>query len=296
MRLAVLAWFLCLLASGLLEAYCAYTSYDLRASARSACTRLKPAAGGEDACFDPPPGCFAAATISSLSPRALSDFAGYGGPLLTWLPLLLGTEQRSTPPSATSNILMRAMVCTWLWYLALIGLVRHTHLLVGSRWDPSGHVFVYGSQLVPLWHLRWRRVRWRQAALVWLVLWECVLCYLSVMTAVAFHTLSETLAASLLVLVLVRFLDADGHRSGAIDQGHRCPVSLIGSAAGSWVVATLLGWVWSAPTPLLGGYLAYDATIWMMLGVLLRLQQVDDESTRTIVSHTTSSTATAESS
>ena len=25
------------------------------------------------------------------------------------------------------------------------------HLLLASRWDPSGHCFVYGSQLLPLW-------------------------------------------------------------------------------------------------------------------------------------------------
>ena len=173
--LVVLAWCVVLTISGLLEAYCAYTSYDLRTSARSACTRLKPAAGVQ-ACVQPHAGCLAAATISSLSPRSLSEFAGYGGPLLTWLPI--GAVHVASP-ATTSDNLMRAMIGTWVWYLAFIGLVRHTHLLVGSSWDPSGHVFVYGSQLVPLWHLRSRRVHWRLPALLWLLLWECVLWYLS---------------------------------------------------------------------------------------------------------------------
>ena len=110
-------------------------------------------------------------SIETASPRWLSDVAGYGGPLLTWLPLLVA----SRPIAGTRPLLCTALI----WYLSLIGVVRHTHLLLPSRWDPSGHCFVYGAQLLPLWAISSlpALADWRVPRV--LTLWSLVLLYLS---------------------------------------------------------------------------------------------------------------------
>ena len=97
---------------------------------------------------------------------------------------------------------------------AVIGTTRHLHLLIG--WDPSGHAIVYGAQCTPLWYL-WQAFELGHAVgcesffgivrtlmLVWLLGWVSVLCNLSGMTALAFHTLSETAASVTLVVGLGR--------------------------------------------------------------------------------------------
>ena len=253
------SWLGLLLACGCMERWCKYTTYDLRAS-DAACTLHKHG----NSCLEQSwtPLCLKAPTIKMLSPRALSNVAGMGGPLLTWLPLLAGAGSPSAA-GATRSTLAR----TAIWYLACIGLIRHTHILLEFAWDPSGHVIVYGSQLIPVWHLyhAGAGAGWQRPLVGWLLCWGAVLLWLSAMTANFFHTLSETAAAGLMVLGLASWLDADD----ATARG------LLGTvwyaAAASWLAFTAVGWLWSASSAeVLGGELAYDAVVWLLLRWLLR--------------------------
>ena len=269
------SWLAVLLASGLLETYCGHTRYDLRASARAGCTTLKPP---DNACIEPSGGCLSADAVRWLSPRPLALLAGHGGPLLTWIPLLLGGAHKSPMRSTVGNTLVLAAT----WYLGLIGLVRHTHLLLANDWDPSGHVFVYGAQLVPRWHLLRAEQRAganssasHPLARAWLLVWEGVLWYLSSMTAIAFHTLSETAAAAALTVLLVCLLEEGGGRT-LPDRvvGGRCHVSqALSAAAASWALFTAVGWWGARPASfgVLVGFLLYDAFLWLLLLLLLRV-------------------------
>ena len=130
----LLAWSGVVLSAAAWDACCGAKKFDLEKSSPD-CLRFR----GSTECRNKEllPGCLAPASIAFLSPRWLATFVGYGGPLLTWVPLLLA--ETSERPFA--NLLR----LTLLWYLALIGLVRHTHTFLSVRWDPSGHVFVYLS-------------------------------------------------------------------------------------------------------------------------------------------------------
>ena len=150
------------------------------------------------------------------SPRWLSDFAGNFGPLLMWVPLLLAARN---PSGDLKKTLTAALLRTTIaWYLLVIGPVRHTHRLLSAlghpKWDPSGHVTVYGSQLLPFWMVaaaaaadssssRRPPPLSSSAPLAWCALWSCVLWYLSFATGSFFHTCSETFAAWLLTLGLL---------------------------------------------------------------------------------------------
>lgn len=191
-----------------------------------------------------------------------------GGPLLSWLPALAyrGATDDDHPVKTT------LLTCTIVWYLALIGTTRHLHLWSG--WDPSGHLVVYGSQLAPLYQLFFDGASSSSHAaselrdgvsallLLWLVSWAAVLGYLSCMTALAFHTLSETLAAAALVLVLIIWLhnSAVDPRTGSIERWH------VEVAVGMWALPTALSWAMHAtPRGLLSGMLAYDLAVWVCL-------------------------------
>ena len=255
---AVVAWLVLVCTCGLVfERRCGHTQYDYRASRRFGCTLLKGRLN--DTCFQPPLGCVDAMTLMAFSPRPLSDTAGHGGPLLTWLPLMFYRGDLRV----TQILLARSMI----WYLAVIGATRHLHVLTG--WDPSGHVIVYGSQLVPLWVLLEVSHAGggvlgpgRMLILCWLLVWAGVLCYLSVMTTVAFHTLSETSAAASLVCVLAMWVrDCD---SLGVQTRH------VVSAAVAWMVPTALSLAArSASLPLLLGMLLYDLFVWLCFVLVL---------------------------
>ena len=189
MRARLIVWTLLLGAASQWEWLCAHKAYDWRPSTGDCVSRK-----GSTECAVVQPYCLSPTFIRVASPRWLSDLAGYGGLLLTWLPLLVVSR-----PIAC----IRPLLCTTLiWYLGLIGVVRHAHLFLPSRWDPSGHCFVYGAQLLPLWAISslpaladWRVPRT-------LTLWSGVLLYLSAATAAFFHTASETAAAWLMLLLL----------------------------------------------------------------------------------------------
>ena len=278
-RFAVLAWLVVVCASGLLEQRCGHTRYDYRASRRAGCTVLKAAASVSDRpCYQPPSGCVDAETLMTFSPRALSDMAGNGGPLLTWLPVLMAYREQL--PVITATILARTVI----WYLTVIGTTRHLHLLTGG-WDPSGHAVVYGAQLVPLWELLelghaagGALGAGRTLLLCWLLVWAGVLCYLSVMTAAAFHTLSETAVAVAMVLGLAAWLRAPSDAPGVGVQARH-----VACAAVAWVVPTAASWLPALgasgeatageasgpPQAVLVGMLLYDMAVWACFAALL---------------------------
>jgi hypothetical protein len=112
-----------------------------------------------------------------------------------------------------------AMMATVLsWYLAFIMPVRHAKLWLPLGFDPSGHVFVYGAQLVPLVFTFTAvgsaqplvRHSWLPQLAGWLGVWLVTLCFLSGTTSAFFHTRAETSAGWLLVALLHTTLHGHG--------------------------------------------------------------------------------------
>lgn len=256
-------WLSLVLACGTWESICSYTSYDLRRSSQS-CLRFKDGAGCSEvlsfACVD-------ANTVLTFAPRRLSNLAGMGGPLMMWIPLMIAR------PLSTPSVL----VTTLTWYLSLIGFVRHGPLFTPQGWDPSGHIFVYGSQLVPFWFIRKtgatasvQHVLLEQGMMLWTIL----LLYLSITTSSFFHTLSESFTGCLLVICLNRMLssqvvlsDAEAQQLRAeLSRSQLCLVVLL------WILGSSIGWVgatWRARNVgTLAGELAYDSVLWVWLGWL----------------------------
>ena len=99
-------WTLLLLAASQWEFWCAHTTYDRRASTPG-CVRLKNADGPD--CAAVPGFCAPPHAIVAASPRWLSDLAGMGGPLLTWLPLL-ATQPAANGPRAAEDPCAHACV------------------------------------------------------------------------------------------------------------------------------------------------------------------------------------------
>lgn len=161
--------------------------YNLKRSKAESCTILKSTPTAR-ICISHGPLCNDAQAVSTLSPRWLSDLAGMGGPLLSWVPLLL--------LGADTGVMATVIG----WYLAFIAPVRHAKLWFDSGFDPSGHVFVYGAQLVPL---AWLPHRSRV-----LGLWSAVLVVLSGTTGAFFHSPAETATGWVLVALLYALLHA----------------------------------------------------------------------------------------
>jgi len=246
----LLLWSVALVAAAMWASPCAYTEYDLRRSTDS-CVRLK----SSTECVPLQPGCVAPASVATASPRWLATLAGDGGTLLTWLPLY-----------ATATSERDALPLILMWYLGLIGPVRHTHRLLHSRWDPSGHVFVYGAQLVPYWLAVSPRPPYAGA---WLWCWAGVLCYLSAMTAAFFHTPSETAAGWALVAALWAALrwatsGSDGPRPPPSWLPAVSLVAWVGCTAGAWLDAS------AGERPTLFGQLLYDGALWLLALLLPR--------------------------
>lgn len=209
--------------------------------------------------------CVDAGIIRSLSPRWLANLAGYGGPLLTWVPLVFARESTAK----------RKLSLTLLWYLGLVGFVRHSQHFLPHGWDPSGHIFVYGAQLVPLWlvALPSRVPSPLQAAVERVLLaWSCALWYLTVSTAAFFHTLSESITGWLLVLGLfgvhqLRTRVARPPELASVPVMSLTFLAWLASSAGGWYYAM----VHSRSVGTRAAELAYDLVLWLWLGWLVRL-------------------------
>ena len=191
---------------------------------------------------------------------------------------------------------------TLAWYLLVIGPVRHTHRLLSAfglgAWDPSGHVAVYASQLLPLWSLR--ALEPSSTPLFWVATaWSCALWYLSFATGAFFHTPSETAAAWLLALWLRRALEERREllvsiSSAASTQPSSTPTSALRLVAHRdawlhratwaavlpfWLLCTAAAWEDArtraldaaggrSELPMLGAMGIYDAALWLLLAGL----------------------------
>ena len=86
------------------------------------------------------------------------------------------------------------------------------------------------------------------------------------MTAVAFHTLSETAAAAALVLLLATWLSEREGRP-IVERWH------VAVAAVSWTLPTALSWIAggaaAGSSALLLGFLSYDLVVWFGFYLLL---------------------------
>ena len=89
--------------------------------------------------------CPSLETTLYLAPSFLGDFVSHVGPLLLWVPLLV--HCRVARCEMTRASLLTAL-CAWLIFIQPIRLIRR---LSANTFDPSGHIFVIGLQLVPLW-------------------------------------------------------------------------------------------------------------------------------------------------
>ena len=245
-------WLAFVVLCGQEEARCRYKLYDYRASARAGCVRLK----NSSTCSLPVKGCADVHLLQTLSPRWLATIAGAGGPMLTWVPLLFSSKGQHPAQQ-------EVMAKTVMWYLSVIGLVRHLHWLSG--WDPSGHLIVYASQFLPLWYT-WLGSGVQPPILAqgWLLLWAAVLLYLSILTALAFHTTSETMAAATLVLPCAFWIDCS--------RGSTASGSLIALTVIVWTFPTALSWIkMDVNLSLLLAMLVYDLFCWLLLLHVMRV-------------------------
>lgn len=280
--LLMCTWTVLLLCSGIWETLCAHTTYDLKRSTPD-CVQIKGAHVNES-CAPLLPGCASPNSVQTFSPRWLASLAGDGGPLLMWVPLSVAMQQES--PHEHHDV----MTWTVAWYLALVGLVRHAHLLLPLDWDPSGHVFVYGAQIVPFLVA----CPPKTATALLSGTWSTVLFFLSATTASFFHTLMETAAGWLLVLPLWRQLVyvLDRPRLTAC-FGCDLAVSVVAVkySLPAWLAATTVGVAVPAYTgsltsalPNLASQLAYDLLLWGWLAFLLFKTVAPARSTKTKVS------------
>lgn len=145
-------WTVLLAASSLWSHQCSHSSFDLRLSALG-CVALKHSPGQ---CHIPEVYCALPHHITSIAPRLFSQIIVAAGPLWLWVPLFMQLRHRATSVSRSTvrtHGERAALVVAMLCFLAFIMLFRYVTKLTGGYFDPSGHVFVFGVQLVPLWLL-----------------------------------------------------------------------------------------------------------------------------------------------
>jgi len=174
--------------------------------------------------------CPSDALAAALSPRPVSDLLTTLGPALVWAPLL--AHARVSSCGATRGALLAAL-CGWLIFCMPVRLTRR---LSGGAFDPSGHVFVIGVQLVPLWVARGASaagggarapLALRAAGAIEPVLW-----LVSASTSAFHHSATEVFAAWALVAALVAGARAAAHAHGALLR------RALAAAALAWVLGT----------------------------------------------------------
>ena len=199
----------------------------------------------------------------NLAPPALGDALAAVGPAATLLPLWWfaprGEGARLAP--ALHRALLLAL-CAWLLAIAPIRCAKRAlRALLGARVDPSGHIFLFGVQLVPLWVAQQEggcvggggggaRLARRAA--------EALLLLSSFITAAWHHTPGEVLAAWACVAALQATVEGGGPAPSR--RG-------VAAAAGVWAAShcALLGLLAAhhalPPTARLAARLAHDAGV-----------------------------------
>lgn len=172
---------------------CSYGDYDLLSSAQKQCLMLKsrPEQCSTLLSSNYFGQCLHPRTVAAIAPRSWGKLVANVGPAWLWIPLLLGllwrqghwqsrksetrvreaggSAEQKTPAadfllwsgSSTSPLLHRlqgqayaaVLLVSFLFFLAGITVIRWGKHLLPEGFDPSGHVFVYGLLLAPLWVL-----------------------------------------------------------------------------------------------------------------------------------------------
>ena len=155
--------------ASLWRAHCGYAGVDHRVSAADCAAQLPGAAVAACSATAPSLICLSPQAVRSLSPGWLARRLGDAGPLLVWLPLLAAARWRRAP--GRPGVVAGGEVCSGsegahagagsgcsvgaslgaacLIWLASIMPVRYARRVL--PFDPSGHVLLFGVQLVPLW-------------------------------------------------------------------------------------------------------------------------------------------------
>jgi hypothetical protein len=241
------AFYLLLLAGAALHACCA--------------PRASPAADGAGAALPPPPPlplpplCLPRGhpVLALLSPPQLTDALAAAGPLLTWAPLLLLSPPQQPHHAATRRALLACMLA-WLLLAWPVRLTKRAHAALhpaaAAHFDPSGHIFLYGLQLVPLQAFAAGEAAAEAAAkpgaqggapaggLPSLLLrraWAPLLLHLALCTAAFYHTPLESAAAGVGVL-FAQALAGSAAAAAALARAPRAPLLLLGAAGAAWAL------------------------------------------------------------
>lgn len=271
----------------LLLAFCGWT-----------CLLLVLAAAGCRSGGGTPAACAAAAAQwgALSSPRWLADVVAFGGPLLAWVPLAaaLALQPHHAAVGAARAAGVRALTASGAVFFAGVMAFRFGRRVAPGGWDPSGHVFIAGLQLVPLWGARAGareggaggggkgrvslrgRIGAAIAAAVLLVL-EAAALWVSATTAAFYHTPSEVLAAWAAVGGAAALAAASSSSRGETSapnssSGLSRPARIAGAL---WLVSTLVVALAVLPSSSsssswarLGPFLGYDAATAAFLAAL----------------------------
>lgn len=201
------------------------------------------------------------------APQLLGDALAAAGPAAALLPLwCLSPRAQRVRPAALHRALVFSL-CAWLLLIAPIRFAKRAlRALLGLRVDPSGHIFLFGVQLVPLW------VAQREggggcgdgggtsgcALRLGLAAAEVLLCASSVVTAAFHHAPAEVLAAWACVAALQWVVEGGAPAPSRRD---------VAAAAGVWaascgaLLALLAAHGAMPPAPRTAARLAYDVGV-----------------------------------
>jgi len=150
------------------------------------------------------PICVSRGVIRLITPQNAADLLSYMGPFMMWMPLFF--LSRASCLLSTLRALQFSML-SWLFFISPVRLTKRLHEALGGDkgtflLDPSGHVFLVGSMLVPLWVYLHEEGSRRAAPMAHFFL-RCLvsplLLYVSFCTAAFFHTSLDIICAWILI-------------------------------------------------------------------------------------------------
>ena len=86
-----------------------------------------------------------------LSPRFLSYAVAASGPLPMWSLLVFSYLNAGITTTNVHTSHWISLLVSASFYFSLIFFIRKGKEITISRWDPSGHLFIYALQLIPSW-------------------------------------------------------------------------------------------------------------------------------------------------